>query len=137
MSATFYASEDVCLWFSAWRVTSGGEYFLAMLLLIVLAFIREWLSEARNLAYVRRLQHQRRRSKGLSDEDAKDMASSGSASFSGAVHDSIYYFFTLSLGYLLMLAVMTYNVGFTFTVIIASAVGRFTTPWVVRRCFKS
>jgi len=136
MQTTFYASKEVCLWFSSWNVTTGGEYFGVMLLLVLLAFAREWFSEGRVLSARRR--HQERR--GVSSEYEPTSPASASSSVSSytsaAIWDALYYFITLTLGYLLMLAVMTYNFGLTVTVVLASAVGRFLSPFVVNRFFK-
>jgi len=142
MANTFYTSKEVCLWFSSWNITTGGEYFGAVCLLVFLAFIREWVTEARVLSAVRRRQRQRREA-GRSDtyEAMADPTSSASSeptsSFAhGAIWDVSYYFISLTLGYFLMLAVMIYNFGLTVTVIVGSAVGRFLTPWVIGYCFK-
>jgi len=137
MSSTFYASKKVCLWFSSWAISSSSEYFGVVVLLITMSFVREWLSEARSLSATKRLRKVKKGLPDSSDDQPTSPGSSASASFvlQSACRDSVYYFFTLTLGYFLMLAVMSYNAGLTITVIVASVVGHFLAPFVVNRIF--
>jgi copper transporter 1 len=93
---SFELSTRTVLWFSQWRTEGPFSYALALSVVVALGFVHEALQRAR-------------------------LASAGSAS---PRDRALSYGLSLVTSYLLMLAVMTYNVG-VFVAVVAGMAGGF------------
>mmetsp|Transcript_20929 Transcript_20929/g.45768 ORF Transcript_20929/g.45768 Transcript_20929/m.45768 type:complete len:160 (-) Transcript_20929:1204-1683(-) len=111
-----YSSVHATLWFKQWETTNTFTYFVTLLGLVLFAVLHEWISSCRS-RYSKRMF-----SKPEYDEEAAPLATAGHKQ---DAHTSLrqraglagLYTLNISTGYLLMLAVMTYNVGYLFAVL--------------------
>ncbi|KAI3461555.1 hypothetical protein Pfo_018218 [Paulownia fortunei] len=101
MHMTFFWGKNAEILFSGWPGTRTGMYVLALIFVFVLSFIVEWLS------HCRRIQEER------------------SSNFSGGVIRTIVHGIRIALGYLVMLAVMSFNVGVLIVAVAGHTLGFF------------
>ncbi|KAL8504745.1 hypothetical protein ACS0TY_016066 [Phlomoides rotata] len=101
MHMTFFWGKDVILLFAGWPGTSLGMYILALAALFLLAVVAEVLSAAPK----------------LKPRDSTPVAGA-------AIHAAVYAV-RMGLAYLLMLSVMSYNIGVFLAVVAGHAAGRF------------
>eukprot|EP00891_Asterochloris_glomerata_P004198 jgi/Astpho2/4198/fgenesh1_pg.00064_%23_19_t len=145
---TFEASKSVTLWFKQWHTHTWGGYAATCLVLVVICLIHEALTCYRarfHKLYLAEPEYQPLEpgsARGLEtgsargeratprlgpashDPAAKERTFGSGRSWQQAAYSAMYAM-NLGLAYLLMLAVMTYNVGLFFIVIFGLAVGNF------------
>ncbi|XP_047308766.1 copper transporter 6-like [Impatiens glandulifera] len=95
---TFYWGKNSEILFSGWPGTRTGMYVLVLILVFIVSVLAEWLSNCR-------------------------LSRSGSKSVSAGIVQTISYAIRVGLAYLLMLAVMSFNVGVLIVAIVGHAVG--------------
>ncbi|XP_077237139.1 uncharacterized protein LOC143878792 [Tasmannia lanceolata] len=99
MQMTFYWSKDVVLLFSGWPGHSLGMYILSLFILFILSFTMEWLSGSRFIK------------------------PGGSNRVSAGFLQTGLHVVSVCLSYVVMLAVMSFNVGVLVVVVTGHAVG--------------
>ncbi|RWR81570.1 copper transporter 1-like protein [Cinnamomum micranthum f. kanehirae] len=100
MHMTFFWGKDVDMLFSGWPGRSLGMYLLALFFVFALAVMVEWLSHSR-----------------FFKQGSNRVVSGLAKTFLHAVR--------MGLAYLVMLAVMSFNVGVLIAAIIGHAIGFF------------
>ncbi len=123
MAMTFTNSYRVTLWFDGWRSDSIGEYIAMLIGVTILAATLELLITFRHGLVIG---HRPRWFK-LEDTPLSPEASTGGdANGSPAVRilSTVLYGAIVALGYLLMLATMTYNVGLFLAVVFGLCIGK-------------
>ncbi|KAK9799328.1 hypothetical protein WJX73_002887 [Symbiochloris irregularis] len=134
MQMFFYAAEDVTLWLKPWQTENSGSYAGSIVGLIVLCVLQEGITALRTYITSRYQQV-------ASCSDADHHETAGLKSPPASAHSSpLYspwsarllwrrmlvsalYWVNIFVAYLLMLAVMTYNVGYLFAVVSGLALG--------------
>ena len=137
MPMWFQATIDTVLWLEPWHTTSWPAYIAALLGLILFGIIHEYLASYRvRLTRAKPAPLTQSYSSPLLSEENPAMAGEGPIADLGSMksraYSSLLYACNLATGYLLMLAVMTYNVGFFFAVVSGMGLGHFlcfTMPW--------
>ncbi|KAK4441092.1 Copper transporter 6 [Sesamum alatum] len=99
---TFFWGKNAEILFSGWPGTRTGMYVLALIFVFVLSVIVEWLTHCRRTGGVE-----------------------GPDSFSGGLIRTVVHGIRIGLGYLVMLAVMSFNVGVLIVAVAGHAVGFF------------
>ena len=122
---TFWVGyTDFQILWNWWNVTSKGIFALSFLIVVVAGIARRLLSR-----------HAEQRMKApLSSAQAPLMGDKGNSSATGvaanaklfrSIELTCYHALTFTLGYLLMLVAMTYNVGMFLAVVIGESIGFF------------
>ncbi|KAL0460555.1 UNVERIFIED_CONTAM: Copper transporter 1 [Sesamum latifolium] len=101
MHMTFFWGKNAEILFSGWPGTRTGMYVLALIFVFVLSVIVEWLSHCRRI-------------------DVDDRGK-----FSGGLIRTIVHGVRIGLGYLVMLAVMSFNVGVLIVAVAGHSFGFF------------
>ncbi|XP_031488857.1 copper transporter 1-like [Nymphaea colorata] len=101
MHTPFFWGKDVEVWFNGWPEGRLAMYFLSLVLVFVLSLLYEWLSVCRF----------------LSRPDAPRAAS--------GLLQTLLHGLRMGVGYLVMLSIMTFNVGILLVAISGHVVGFF------------
>ncbi|KAI8469758.1 MAG: Ctr copper transporter family-domain-containing protein [Monoraphidium minutum] len=137
MPMSFELTFDTILWFKSWHPTTAAGWLLSALGLAALGLAHEALASYR-VALARGAPPTPGALLGYTPMPAAAGGGGGGGSGDAfaplatrALHSSLYAL-NLGTGYLLMLAVMTFNVGYFFTVVISMGIGHllfFNRPW--------
>lgn len=100
MQMYFKASDSVVVLFKGWETTSLGEYFATLIFIFLFSLAHEYMTTYR-INYT------------LKKDDAHY----------GSLISSLLYLLSVTFSYLIMLMVMTFNVGIFFTVLLGLATG--------------
>ncbi|CAL5388632.1 unnamed protein product [Camellia sinensis] len=103
MHMTFFWGTDSEILFSGWPGSHSGMYALALLLVLFLALLVEWLSHCRLLA---------------GDRDGSNRVAAG-------LTRTLVHVLRVGLAYMVMLAVMSFNVGVFLAAVGGHALGFF------------
>jgi len=140
MLSVFGTGENVCIWFNAWHITTTAQYWGTVIFIIVFCFIRELAAMYR---VTRRANQERERQKTqhtkhvlLSENGAATKQAADEASSLELAYDSFLYTINMILAYLLMLLIMTYNVGICLVVVAGSFLAHFSLSYYVARVKK-
>ncbi|XP_021715333.1 copper transporter 6-like [Chenopodium quinoa] len=98
MHMTFYWGKNGQILFSGWPGTSTGLYILALVLVFLLSLLVEWLACSR-------------------------LVKPSGEGFGSCILRTLVHALRMGLAYLLMLAVMSFNVGVFIVVIVGHALG--------------
>lgn len=123
MQMYFTASTHVTLWLKQWHTHTSVWYAVSLLGLLALALIQEFLSSYR-AGFARRLQ----KTGALEGSTSAEIPLTGSSFRAASGLRSVLtvlYGLNVAISYLLMLAVMTYNVGYFVIIVVGLAVGHF------------
>uniref|UniRef100_A0A0C9S7Z3 Copper transport protein n=1 Tax=Wollemia nobilis TaxID=56998 RepID=A0A0C9S7Z3_9CONI len=115
MHMALYWGKTVDLMFSGWSSKTVTQYVLSLAALFVLAFFHQTLSYMRTLYF----QPDERR------ENQKGAARFGTKSMVTSILETVAFACNAATGYLLMLAVMSYNVGVFLVILAGLSVGFF------------
>lgn len=130
MQMSFEASTAVTLWFKQWHTHSLGTYLLSCAGLVALCLFHEILHAYRNAFHEQYVtpqaqsEYDRFQAPAETAEDGSSSKGSMNPTVARAVH-SLLYAVNLACSYLLMLAVMTFNIGYFFVVVAGLAIGNF------------
>jgi hypothetical protein len=135
MQMSFEASTKVTLWFKQWHTHNWGTYIASCLGLCVLCLLNEALTSFRssyhqqNISQSSSTKYERLSTAANGTVEAAQARKEPPARFLGKTKAqalySLMYAANLTLAYLLMLAVMTYNVGYFVIIICSLALGNF------------
>ncbi|XP_052172810.1 copper transporter 6-like [Diospyros lotus] len=100
MHMSFFWGHDALILFSGWPGTHFGMYFLALIFVFVLSVLVEWLCHCR-------------------------LVSDASDSLAGGLAQTAAYGVRVGLAYMVMLAVMSFNVGVFLMAVAGHALGFF------------
>jgi len=122
MQMFFTLGNKVTVVFKEWETSSDGEIIVSCLALLVIAFLYEGLKVSREM-----LMRPKRSS-------AVVMAPSDkmSSSFLSCRHflQTLLHMIQVSLGYFLMLVVMTFNVWLCISIVVGAGLGYFAFGWL-------
>lgn len=128
MQMYFEATTSVTLWFKEWKTDTSGKYAGSIIGLLLLCLLQEGISRGRLLA-TRRWAGSSFRSLDSSSEAGHPDPVFSFASYGRHLPTRIgltaLYALNVTTSYLLMLAVMTFNVGYFITVVAGLALGHF------------
>lgn len=129
MQMSFEASTAVTLWLKQWHTHSWGSYLLTCLALVGLCLLHELLNAYRTTFHQQYVsapaaEYDRLQAPGETAGNGSGGKTPMSITAARATH-SLLYAVNLSFSYLLMLAVMTFNVGFFFVTVLGLALGNF------------
>eukprot|EP00699_Malawimonas_sp_californiana_P001643 EC715936.1.p1 GENE.EC715936.1~~EC715936.1.p1 ORF type:complete len:152 (+),score=20.77 EC715936.1:106-561(+) len=129
MHMTFYWGWDVTLLFDSWRTTTdqGGAYFGSLVAIIALAIAYQWLVAFRVERESVLVRSNSLQLKSLNGKDTSrvPMVFRHRVLVKGHLVNSLIYFVQVSIAYLLMLAVMSYNGGVFIAAMLGFAFGHF------------
>jgi len=122
MSMTFSQSSDVVLLFDWWHPRSGGEYALSLCAIFAICLLQEWLVAQRAIRAAQAAGHSSpAESTPLWDEERRAPPRHTAVMERAIVH--LVYAGSVALGFLLMLLVMSFNVGVFLTVVAGLSTG--------------
>lgn len=98
MHMTFYWGNEAEILFSGWPGTRPGMYALALIFVFTLGVLAEWLTHSR-------------------------LIKEGTTNVATAIIKTIAHAIRVSLGYLLMLSLMSFNVGIFLAAVAGQALG--------------
>jgi copper transporter 1 len=131
MHMTFYVGTQVTLWFGCWRTTGWLGYSFTLVALLALSLFHEWLATCR-AALMKKNKRQTKRStlptSVIAPTNVTAIATDGqllAINVAEILMNSILFGINVGAGYLLMLAVMTFNVGVGLTVVVGLSMGFF------------
>lgn len=130
MQMSFEASTAVTLWLKQWHTQGWGSYMLSCGGLVALCLIHEILHAYRSsfhqqyVSNSQDLQYDRLQVPAEVVDGGVSSKRSMSPVAARAVH-SLLYAVNLAFSYLLMLAVMTFNIGYFVVVVLGLALGNF------------
>jgi len=123
MAMYFGTTKNVCVWLSSWHVTNGAQYAGAVIGILAMCALREWITAYRQKRH--QLKAAERRQKAGKDQRLIDSASSAvnasprnAPSAFDVFVESSWYTLNVTIAYLLMLLIMTYNVGICVTIML-------------------
>jgi len=125
MQMWFQATTEVTLWFKEWKVDTHGKYAGSVVGLVLLCLLQEGISRTRT-AVAR--QYGATTSKSVDVEAATPSLGRRLSPLVIRLLLSLLYALNLTTAYLLMLAVMTFNVGYFLAIISGLALGHFIFP---------
>lgn len=130
MHMTFYLSTQVTLWFNYWRITGWLGYSFTLVAVLMLSIFHEWLVTCRG-ALMKKNKRKTKRStlptSVIATTNSTTITTDGQLAIIVAENlmNSILFGINVGAGYLLMLAVMTFNVGVCLTVVVGLSMGFF------------
>jgi len=128
MESTFGFSHDVCILFQKWHVADGGTYAAAVIGILVLCAIREWLSVHRTWVAEKCKQQGVGAPSPInalnSDSDSGEIKGQDRRCRNNAIN-AVWYLFGLLAAYLIMLVIMTYEAGLFLTVVLGCGLFHF------------
>lgn len=130
MHMTFYLGTQVTLWFDYWRVTGWLGYSFTLVAVLVLSIFHEWLATCR-AALMKKNKRKTKRptlpTSVIATTNNTTIITDGQLAIDVAENlmNSILFGINVGAGYLLMLAVMTFNVGVCLTIVVGLSVGFF------------
>lgn len=130
MQMSFEASTAVTLWLKQWHTHSWGTYLLSCAGLLALCIFHEVLNAYRNnfhqqfVSNAQGTEYDRLQAPAELTEDDASSKRSLSPTSARAIH-SLLYAVNLSCSYLLMLAIMTFNIGYFGVIVLGLALGNF------------
>lgn len=131
MQMYFTADEKVTLLFKQWKTTTVGELFGTCVFCFFMAMLYEGFKSWR-LSLIKKkksiLTGQRSGGYGAIDADVKEPSAKRMHLAAHSIQ-TLLHMFQLTAGYLLMLAVMTYNVWIGVSIILGSGLGYFIFSW--------
>lgn len=122
MPMFFQATLHTVLWFKSWETHSTASYVAALLCLLAFAIFHESMSVIRTK--VAAALKPRKSGVLLPVEESYTPVSARDTVWQRVIISSLYAAH-IGTGYLLMLAVMTFNVGFFFAVVAGMGIGHF------------
>ncbi|KAG0583377.1 hypothetical protein M758_3G133200 [Ceratodon purpureus] len=130
MHMTFYWGKDVTILFDFWRVKTWTWYAVSLLVVFVFSALHEWLASQRS-ALSAKVEKGAESLVGGSEEDGEHRtplishAYPGKKSTSKKVMEAFLFGINVGLGYMLMLAAMSFNGGVFLAIVVGLAVGNF------------
>jgi len=141
MQMTFYASSEVTLFFKGWKTTNAGEMIGSCIALILIGFLYEGLKVARQVlllqsggggqsvnVYVNPLIDSNGKYSTTDENSANTPLRKRMMSLSHFIQTML-HMLQVFIGYLLMLAFMTYNAWICISVIVGAGLGYFVFGW--------
>jgi copper transporter 1 len=132
MHMTFYWGKSVIVLFDQWAVKTWQGYILTLIVLFVFSVVHEWLAVQRSLFLTRSTAGKTSAvpSAAVSDDTPEapllgEVVVQGSRMGINKALESLLFGIKVGLGYLLMLAVMSYNGGVFLSIVAGLAVGYF------------
>ena len=127
MNMVFSTSDGFCLWFDSWRIDSGAQWALSIFIIFGMAMLREFVTMFRNsrLALRRSLRQAMKKASGGGELEPESVYV--------LFVDSFLYFIAVCLAYLLMLAIMTYNVQLCFATVLSLLFSNLYWTWFYKR----
>jgi len=125
MAMYFGAQVETCIWLEKWHVTKGWQYALSCAVIILICMIREWLTAYRQKRHADRARDSKRQVLLENSGKVNNTTDIRPPTVLEILIESIYYAVNVTLAYLLMLLVMTYNVGICVAVIFGLFLGNF------------
>ncbi|KAK9832396.1 hypothetical protein WJX74_008840 [Apatococcus lobatus] len=134
MQMTFEATTSATLWFSSWHFM-GWSYWGSCVGLFLFCLLHEFLTTYRSKVK-QAISSQTSKQTGAANQqgsNTEQLLPRSQASSSLQLWHSALYAINIAFSYLLMLAVMTYNVGYFFVVVLGLATGHllFQLPGLV------
>jgi len=130
----FQATTEVTLWFKEWKVDTHGKYAGSVVGLVLLCLLQEGISRTRT-AVARQYGATTSQSVDVADTERSPLVEAATPSLGRRLSPlvirlllSLLYALNLTTSYLLMLAVMTFNVGYFLAIISGLALGHFIFP---------
>lgn len=132
MHMTFYLGTQVTMWFDCWRVTGWLGYSFTLLAVLALSLFHEWLATCR-AALMKKNKRKTKRSTLPTSVIAPanitaittDHGELAIINVAENLMNAILFGINVGAGYLLMLAVMTFNVGVCLTIVVGLSMGFF------------
>lgn len=140
MSNAFHFGVGDPLWTTSLTPTNGQAYAGAIILLILMAFFLRFLTTLRDMAEKR--WNPKRPSRcngdeadnylkmGLSQADGPEVGAGRRWHTTIQLTRALFQVTTMTMGYLLMLAVMTFNLGYLLAVLAGGFVGELALGWI-------
>eukprot|EP01023_Acetabularia_acetabulum_P037437 TRINITY_DN35507_c0_g3_i1.p2 TRINITY_DN35507_c0_g3~~TRINITY_DN35507_c0_g3_i1.p2 ORF type:complete len:189 (-),score=15.88 TRINITY_DN35507_c0_g3_i1:858-1424(-) len=141
MPITFQATIQTELWITGWKIETGGQYFGTLIVLFLLTLILEFIGFKRH-EYVKKFFEYKQQRKILVDDFQQQHGKSRLLkenqdllrlqaqlrktqgwTYLGIL--TCLYALNVSISFLLMLAVMSYNVGFFVIIVVGMSIGHF------------
>ncbi|CAL5221667.1 g3896 [Coccomyxa viridis] len=124
MQMYFTATTHVTLWFQRWHTSSSAWYAISVVGLFALALLQEFL-----VSYRANIGMKAAKPATTSSTDMNVTLTGGRSLASPEarvkVALTLLYAVNVAISYLLMLAIMTYNVGYFFAIVVGLAAGYF------------
>jgi len=123
MAMYFGFSKNVCVWLAGWHVTNNAQYTGTIIAILGVCALREWLTAYRQKrhqikAALRRQRSGKEQAALINDSDnGINSTELKPPSVCEVFVESSWYALNVTLAYLLMLLIMTYNVGICLAVI--------------------
>jgi hypothetical protein len=136
MAMYFGASTNTCLWLESWHVTNGVQFFGSVVAIVALCFLREWITAYRQKRFNDRARFAREQKQTLLDPASGKVNTRQAVAPPSAIEvlvESTFYSVNVTLAYLLMLLIMTYNVGICLAVILGLFAGNFIFTFIYSR----
>jgi len=123
MQMYFGATENVCVWLASWHVTNGAQFAGAVIGILAGCALREWITAYRQKRHQNKSAERRRaaeKDQRLLDSAAASLNSPSRVGPSALeiFIESTWYAINIVIAYLLMLLIMTYNIGICLTIIL-------------------
>lgn len=128
MHMTFYWGKDVTILFDFWRVKTWTWYAVSLLLVFLFSVLHEWLANQRS-ALSAKVEKGEDSVVSAAEEDGDrrtpliSHAYPGQKSMYKKVMEAILFGINVGLGYMLMLAAMSFNGGVFLAIVVGLAVG--------------
>lgn len=130
MHMTFYWGKDVTILFDFWRVKTWTWYAVSLLVVFIFSVLHEWLASQRS-ALSAKVEKGKDPALGASEEDGDNQtpfishAYAGQKSVYKKVTEAVLFGINVGLGYMLMLAAMSFNGGVFVAIVAGLAFGHF------------
>lgn len=132
MNMFFGTSSHVCLFFSDWHISSAAQWTLAVFVILLLCFLREFSAAYRHHRSLQRKYNRQRNKIATSStmrtpllREIHGSESNDENTLWMTAMDSIYYTISVALSYLVMLLIMTYNVAVCLLVVLGCGFSHF------------
>ncbi|KAG9157056.1 hypothetical protein Leryth_009102 [Lithospermum erythrorhizon] len=123
MHMTFYWGREVTILFDSWKTNSWLSYLLSLLVLSLFSIFFQYLEDKR--IRFKNIKNNNNPSSETNSTTTPLLSSKISGSFGAKIAGAILFGFNSAIGYLLMLAVMSYNGGVLVAIVVGLAVGYF------------